>query len=413
MTQNMTKEEAEKIMAEAPKAFRIDPSDGLMVMTGEGPSLQEIARATEVLGLDKEPKKEMSLEKAKKIVDKAFANDKDGLAVATGKGPSWPEIEQASKIVFKAKEKEYKKLLSGELRPFETSLYAPDEAYRVLRLRAEREREKPFLERLFGKKEKPFYWEDPMEWQDVKFESPRGQVLFSHRIDLEYLTPDQERQVRKGLKQRGIHFTERNASSTKGIIWKGDRTLRISDKESVEKLRYFAFHWAKGPFSRPVSMSVEKYNALQDQIQNQRSMPAIELKTPARDIPPAPERPFDWRDPMCWQDVKFQEQGEILFSHRLRLEGLTPDQEADAKAGLAKYNIKFEERKASRDDGDIKKGDRTLRISDKKSIETLRGLVFNWAQGPGTRPAAIPVEKYLEQQAAKERLNKKAADYRS
>ena len=389
----MTKEEARKIMEEAPKAFRIDPSDGLMMMTGEGPSLQEIARATEVLGLDKEPKKEMSLEKAKKIVDKAFDNDKDGLAMATGKGPSWPEIEQATQIVFKAKEEEYKKLMSGELRPFETLLYAPDEAYRALRLRAEQEREKPFLKRLFDKKEKPFYWEDPMEWLDVEFNS-KGHVLFSHRIDLEYLTPSQEKQVRNGLKKHGINFEERQATSSRGIVQKGDRTLRIRDKESVEKLRYNVFHWAMQ--GRPTSMPLREYTILQENIKSKKS-PLIPQKTLA--LPPEPERPFDWRDSMCWQDVKFESKGEILFSHRLRLEGLTPEQEKEVKEELAKRHINFTERQASFDEGKIKKGDRTLRISDKESIETLRYMVFNWAQGKGTKPVSMSLEKYEEYRA--------------
>jgi len=441
----MSVEKAKEILEQAKKASRIDPSDGLVISTGEGPSFAEIAEATKVLERAGGKKKEMSVEEAREVlkqVGKAMRIDpSDGLVVATGEGPGVAEIVEACKVVNEAEfkkpmslweakdilrkdqehtspdgfledgkgpapekvhhavfvieqegNKERESLRSGTLRPKDVEALSQKEAYDVLRQNAQEERRKPLLKRLFSKKERPFYWENSMEWEDVKFESPKGQILFSHRIDLEYLTPDQEKQVREGLQKRNIRFEERNATHDDGVIRKGDRTFRIKDAESVEKLRSFVFHWASQ--GRPVSMSLEEYNS-----RKVKAKPAkpyvLRHATP---ISPEPERPFNWRDSMCWQDVKFQSNGEILFSHRVGLEGLTPEQEKEMKEGLAKYHINYEERKASFDDGKIKAGDRTLRISDKKSIEQLRAMVFNWVQGGGARPVSMPISEYQAQQ---------------
>ena len=155
------------------------------------------------------------------------------------------------------------------------------------------------------------------------------------------------------------------------------------------------FHWASGKFAKPISMSIEDYYAIQNKMAEKR--PAL---TPQKAPVPQQEttQAFDWQDPLCWHNVKFKEKGEVLFSHRLNLEKLTPEQEKEAKEGLEKHNIHFEERQATSDSGDIKQGDRTLRISDKESIEKLRTFVFHWAQGAGARPVSLSVEEYNAQE---------------
>ena len=471
MSTKMTPEEARKIMEAAAAGMKIDPSDGLLISTGKGPAMDKIFEAVEVLarekktkGTEKGSKQGMSVEEALKVLAAADAHttrDEDGAIIFMGDGPSLEQIVQATEVLGQTKPKkeartteekpkkmsledaqkvldkvepskrmidddgkiqkawqvvrqamevEEKKLKSGEIWPTQVEAMSPTEAFEALRQHAKEERAKggkSFLGRLFSKKEQPYQWENSLRWDDVKFESPRGQILFSHRIDLEYLTPDQERQVREGLKKRGINFTERQATSTVGAIQKGDRTLRISDKESVERLRYVVFHWAQGRFSKPVSMPVEEYNAMQERIaQKQPVIPIQKPRTPE----PEPERPFDWRNSMCWQDVKFKSGDEMLFSHRLRLEGLTPEQEKETKEGLAKYHINFEERPASSDDGKIKKGDRTLRISDKESIEQLRAMVFNWAQGKYAKPVSKPFSEYIAEEANKRAAAERATD---
>ena len=466
----MTPEEARKIMKAAATGMKIDPSDGLLISTGKGPAMDKIFEAVEVLAREKRTKgakksaqQGMSVEEALKVLAAADAHttrDEDGAIVFTGDGPSLEQIVQATEVLEQKKQKkeahsgeekpkkmslfeaqrvldkvnpaekmvdddgkmqeawqvvkrametEERKLKSGEIWPTQVEAMSPTEAFETLRQHAREAREKggkSFLGRLFSKKEQPYQWENSLRWEDVKFESPRGQVLFSHRIDLEYLTPDQERQVREGLKKHGIKFTERQATSTVGAIQQGDRTLRISDRESVEKLRYMVFHWAQGRFSKPVSMPVEEYNAMQERIAQKK--PSVPIQKP-RVPEPEPERPFDWKDPMCWQSVKFKEGDEILFSHRLRLEGLTSEQEKEAKEGLTKYHINFEERAASSDDGKIKKGDRTLRISDKESIKQLRAMVFNWVQGTCAKPVSKPFSEYVADEA-KRAVAERAAD---
>ena len=379
MSKQMSVEEAKKILINAEKHNLVDKSDGLLILTGDGPSFELIAQATAVL----KEANEMTIQEAKRVLSNMNPSkrmmDKDN------------QLKIAWMVLRQTMNEEEKKLKSGEIRPNQVEALSQKDAYDVLRKHAMEERmkgKKSFFSQLFSKNGPLFHWEDSLEWQDVKFNF-NGKLLLSHRIDLEYLTPDQEKQVRKGLKKHGIHFEERRASATRGIIQKGDRTFRISDKESVEKLRYRVFRWPQGRFAQPVTISYQEYIDLNHK-QEQK----------AQNIPPSePEKPFRWDDPACWQDVKFRQNGEMLFSHRVRLEGLTPEQEKELRDGLNKFHINFEERLAFATVDKIQKGDKTLRISDKESIEKLRSLVFKQEADKQTRPISMPLEDYYLQAA--------------
>ena len=120
-----------------------------------------------------------------------------------------------------------------------------------------------------------------------------------------------------------------------------------------------------------------------------------------------PKQPeFDWTNSSNWQDVKFKKGAFVLFSHRLNVSQLTSEKREEVRANMAKRGIRVEERPASFDDGNIRKGDLTFRVADKKSIENLRYMVFNWAQQPGGRPVEMTVTEYNAMEEKKKALSK-------
>ncbi|MBQ7413267.1 MAG: hypothetical protein IJV07_03220 [Alphaproteobacteria bacterium] len=119
-----------------------------------------------------------------------------------------------------------------------------------------------------------------------------------------------------------------------------------------------------------------------------------------------PKQPeFDWTNPLNWQDVKFKKGAFVLFSHRLNVSRLTPENREKVRSDMARRGIRVEERPASFDDGNIRKGDLTFRVADKKSIENLRYMVFNWAQQPGGRPVEMTVTEYNTMEEKKKALS--------
>jgi len=309
-------------------------------------------------------------------------------------------IQSTFQDVEKAREQEKIKILTGEMTITEARLLSEAEIDDVRRVFAQQERQKPFWKRLFHKQSRPFPWQDPCYWQDVEFQSG-DTMIFTHRIDLEYLTPAQEEEVREGLAQYRIQYDERRASSTVGNVHKNDRTLRIRDPKSIEILRSMVFRWAMGPQAKPITMSADEYFAPKAV----RSVPvaAKPRRTPApAKTSDTTDTKFDWTNSVNWHDVQFRSQNKVLCSHRLNLKGLTPEQIEEIRAGLHEYHINFEERQATRTMGSIHKGDPTIRISDAKSIQQLRTMVFQWVSGPYARPVSMTEDEYQEQQRQKQ-----------
>ena len=122
-----------------------------------------------------------------------------------------------------------------------------------------------FWKRLFHKEEKPrFDWRNPLNWRDVNFPAKDGDILFSHRLNVSRLTPEQREAIKAELAQAKINITERRATRDNGDIREGDLTFRVADKESIERLRDFVFNWAHQPGTRPVSMSEAEFNQMQE-----------------------------------------------------------------------------------------------------------------------------------------------------
>ena len=120
---------------------------------------------------------------------------------------------------------------------------------------------KSFLKYLiYGANENKFNWKDPNKWQDVVVSgTDENNVYFGHRINISNLDENQRNQIRNGLKKLNIDFAERQATKKSADIKVGDWTIRVSDPQSIRKLRQAVFRWESGPAERPVSMEKDEF----------------------------------------------------------------------------------------------------------------------------------------------------------
>lgn len=121
------------------------------------------------------------------------------------------------------------------------------------------------------------------------------------------------------------------------------------------------------------------------------------VETPHHTVAP-PRYVFDWEDSKHWSDVQTRGTDGIHCGHRINLQHLTEEERKQIRDGLQRRHIQYTERNATTNSADIHAGDLTIRVTDPKSIENLRGLVFNWATGPGTRPIVKSFAEYEAEQ---------------
>jgi hypothetical protein len=124
------------------------------------------------------------------------------------------------------------------------------------------------------------------------------------------------------------------------------------------------------------------------------------------------KKTFHWDDPIKWKDVMTtSSDGEkVNFGHRINISTLTEEERNQIREGLDKYHIQFSERQATKKGDGIEVGDWTIRVSDPKSIEQLRSIVFQWATGIGTRPISMTKEDFERQQLYLRELSGRSSD---
>lgn len=124
------------------------------------------------------------------------------------------------------------------------------------------------------------------------------------------------------------------------------------------------------------------------------------------------KKSFHWDDPIKWKDVitTSSDGKRVNFGHRINISTLTEEERNQIREGLDKYHIQFSERQATKKGDGIEVGDWTIRVSDPKSIEQLRSIVFQWAIGIGTRPISMTKEDFERQQLYLRELSGRSSD---
>lgn len=113
---------------------------------------------------------------------------------------------------------------------------------------------------------------------------------------------------------------------------------------------------------------------------------------------------FRWDNPKEWHDVVVQsaDKENIYFGHRINISNLNEDQHNQIRIGLTKEHIAYSERQATKKSEGVEVGDWTIRVSDPKSIERLRNMVFRWANYFSIRPIFIKKKDFDRQQQLRE-----------
>ena len=264
---------------------------------------KEAAKLSKAVAANRQAKLGMSPEEADRIIKRNTTPS--GKVVPDGE-----EAERAHRVLYRQAEADYCVAHPGEVA---TSLMLSKAEIAALnrigkgtnklieatdkeRARRKRQQEKgPSLwqrvTRAFRRNEKKemprkksFYWDDPSLWHAVKFQSG-DQVLFSYRINVSRLTPEQEQEVKRNLDQRHIKYTERRASANAEGVLAGDKTIRLADEKSIENFRLMVLNQAMQPGWRPSAMSRADYDELQ-----KRLNPPAPVKTEKTSATPSLDR---------------------------------------------------------------------------------------------------------------------------
>lgn len=123
------------------------------------------------------------------------------------------------------------------------------------------------FKRLFSSKDTVFRWDNPKEWRDVLVQSADKQkIYFGHRINISNLNEEQRDQIRNGLTKNRIRYSERQATQKSEGIEVGDWTIRVSDPESIERLRSVVFRRVIGAGMKPTFMKKSDFDRQQQYI---------------------------------------------------------------------------------------------------------------------------------------------------
>ena len=312
------------------------------------------------------------------------AQIKKAESVLNQRDASYFEVVDAEKLLDSARMEEEQAIQHGEVGLTEAHFYSSEQVWNIRRNYARSVRSHSLMSPV---KAKELDWTNPMEWREADFFV--GQTAyFSHRIDLEYLTPDQESALRVWLEKHHIAVEERKASAEDGVVRKGDRTLRVRDVESIRRLRR-QFGWAEGAHSRPVTKSLEDYK--NPKAANKEVAPEKrESVTPV--LQTEDEKDLHWTNSRRWHSVGVPGgKDKIVLGHRLCLEGLSTEEQKEILDGLAKQGIEFSVRTATA--GSLK-GKLTVRIGTEEAVKNLRRNVFHWAEGSNSRPVTMTYAEY-------------------
>jgi hypothetical protein len=139
--------------------------------------------------------------------------------------------------------------------------------------------------------------------------------------------------------------------------------------------------------------------------EEKRSVRAPEVKGPKlpfwKRLFASKKKTFHWENPIKWKDVMIPSSDgkNVNFGHRINISTLTEEERNQIREGLNKYRIQFSERQATKKGDGVEVGDWTIRVSDPKSIEQLRSVVFRWVTGIGSRPISLLREDFERQQS--------------
>ena len=224
-------------------------------------------------------------------------------------------------------------------------------------------------------------------WDSVEVQRG-GYIYHGHRINLTDLSDEEVSSLVKDLNDRNIVFSLRNATTDSQHVHAGDLTLRVIEEESVKKLRRNYFCWAKkenGP-NRPVKETISDYNARKK---------SAEEKEEAQNH----KRSFLGNNPAKWDDVMVQRGGYICHGHRINVQNSSEEQRNVIRQELDGLAIVFEERHASVDTPQVKKGDLTFRVVDPDSVKKLRQDYFYPSLSNGL-PILETTEEYEQRKKA-------------
>ena len=265
-----------------------DKLDGLEIFAGDKP-VKGIKIGPELdLGItsdERRQKYENRLDRAVAILDQDIKDDDLNQAAQRYLEPLLDESSLGQKmaalqvmdLMYYAMGKQNPfRLMGYDEKPYDKKIVVPAD---VLTAEQEKPTPKPaekkmsLFARFFAKREakkpeadKKIYWSDPLYWRDVKAQTPDG-VAFGHRIRLDDLSPEQQRDMEERLTKMNIRYAKRQATQSDGPIRAGDWTLRVIEPDSVRQLRRMVFRWAEGgAYERPVFMTTAEYAAHQKQM---------------------------------------------------------------------------------------------------------------------------------------------------